>query len=305
MKKTIKYHSKEEGIRIDKYLSGVLSEYTRSQIQQWLKEQAITVNGEVIKSNYKVKVADEIVILVPEEKELSLLPENIPLDIVYEDQDVVVINKPQGMVVHPSAGHETVTLVNALLYHIKDLSSINGVIRPGIVHRIDKDTSGLLVVAKNDVAHEKLSEQLKQRKAERKYLAIVHGNFSHDKGTIDAPIGRSTVNRKSQAVVKGGKEAVTHFTVLEQFDGFSLVECQLETGRTHQIRVHMKYIEHPIAGDPLYGPKKTLKGEGQYLHAKTLSFVHPTTNEEMTFQAELPNNFQQQLKSLASVDLSL
>lgn len=288
----------EQTGRIDKAIVEKFSEFSRSQIQQWLKDGFVTVNGEVVKSNYKAKKGDEIEIIRQEPVELKVEAEDIPLEIVYEDDDVVVINKPQGMVVHPSAGHPGGTLVNALLFHIKNLSSINDVIRPGIVHRIDKDTSGLLMVAKNDAAHESLSEQLREKTAVRQYVALVHGEIPHDKGTIDAPIGRSKINRQSQTVIEGGRSAVTHFTVLENFQDFTLIECQLETGRTHQIRVHMQYIKFPIAGDPLYGPRKTLPGQGQYLHAKTLGFVHPTTGETLHFEADLPANFQEILKTL-------
>ncbi len=288
--------------RIDKVLSDLLKEYSRSQIQQWVKENHVKVNGEIIRSNYKVKPSDEILITIPEPEELDIQAENIPLDIVYEDDDVLVINKPQGMVVHPSAGHSQGTLVNALLYHIKDLSSINGVIRPGIVHRIDKDTSGLLMVAKNDYAHVALAEQLKDKTSLRKYVALVHGEISHDKGEINAPIGRSKNDRKMQAVIEGGKPAVTHFEVLERFEGFTLVQLQLETGRTHQIRVHMKYIGYPVAGDPLYGPRKTLKGNGQFLHAQMLGFKHPTTGQMMIFEAPLPELFEKTLDDLRNND---
>ena len=224
--------------------------------------------------------------------------EDIPLDIIYEDADVAVVNKPQGMVVHPSAGHTSGTLVNALMYHVKDLSSINGVVRPGIVHRIDKDTSGLLMVAKNDKAHNALAAELKDKKSLRKYVAIVHGNLPNDRGVIEAPIGRSDKDRKKQAVTAKGKPAVTRFTVLERFGNYTLVELQLETGRTHQIRVHMAYIGHPVAGDPLYGPRKTLKGHGQFLHAKTLGFTHPTTGELVEFTAEEPAIFKETLEKL-------
>ncbi|MHC5217397.1 RluA family pseudouridine synthase [Enterococcus sp. LJL128] len=288
---------KDETGRIDKVLSERL-DFTRSQIQQWLKDQQVKVNGEVVRSNYKVKKEDMVTIVVPEPEELQIEAEDIPLTIVYEDQDVAVINKPQGMVVHPAAGHPKGTLVNALMYHIKDLSSINGIIRPGIVHRIDKDTSGLLMVAKNDKAHEALAEQLKEKTSVRKYLALVHGEISHDKGEINAPIGRSKADRKMQAVIEGGKPAVTHFQVLERFNDFTLIELQLETGRTHQIRVHMKYIGYPVAGDPLYGPKKTLAGQGQFLHAKLLGFTHPTTGEYMEFEAPLPEIFEKTLEQL-------
>ncbi|MCA5012908.1 MULTISPECIES: RluA family pseudouridine synthase [unclassified Enterococcus] len=288
--------------RIDKVLSDLLKEHSRSQIQQWVKENHVKVNGEIIRSNYKVKPSDEILITIPEPEELDIQAENIPLDIVYEDDVVLVINKPQGMVVHPSAGHSQGTLVNALLYHIKDLSSINGVIRPGIVHRIDKDTSGLLMVAKNDHAHVALAEQLKDKTSLRKYVALVHGEISHDKGEINAPIGRSKNDRKMQAVIEGGKPAVTHFEVLERFEGFTLVQLQLETGRTHQIRVHMKYIGYPVAGDPLYGPRKTLKGNGQFLHAQMLGFKHPTTGQMMVFEAPLPELFEKTLDDLRNND---
>ena len=278
--------------RIDKVLTGLFNDYSRSQIQLWLKDGAVSVNGQVVKANYKVKKNDEIVIAVPEPETLSIEAEDIPLEIVYEDEAVAVVNKPQGMVVHPSAGHPNGTMVNALMYHVKDLSSINGVIRPGIVHRIDKDTSGLLMVAKNDLAHESLAKQLKDKTSLRKYVALVHGVIPHEKGTINAPIGRSKVNRKMQAVREDGKPAVTHFNVLERFNDFTLVELTLETGRTHQIRVHMKYIGYPLAGDPVYGPSKTLKGNGQFLHAKLLGFTHPITGQEMVFEAPLPTIFE-------------
>ncbi|MGM0217266.1 RluA family pseudouridine synthase [Enterococcus sp. AZ126] len=293
---------KQEKGRIDKVLSDLLKDHSRSQIQQWLKDQNITVNGEITRSNYKVKENDEISINIPEPVELDVLAEDIPIEIVYEDDDVLVINKPQGMVVHPSAGHQDGTLVNALLYHIKDLSSINGIIRPGIVHRIDKDTSGLLMVAKNDKAHIALAEQLKDKTSIRKYIALVHGEIAHDKGEINAPIGRSKNDRKMQAVIEGGKPAVTHFEVLERFEGFTLVQLQLETGRTHQIRVHMKYIGYPVAGDPLYGPRKTLKGNGQFLHAEVLGFKHPTTGQMMVFEAPLPELFEKTLDQLRNND---
>ena len=284
--------------RIDKILTGLFNDYSRSQIQLWLKDGAVSVNGQVVKANYKVKKNDEIVIAVPEPETLSIEAEDIPLEIVYEDEAVAVVNKPQGMVVHPSAGHPNGTMVNALMYHVKDLSSINGVIRPGIVHRIDKDTSGLLMVAKNDLAHESLAKQLKDKTSLRKYVALVHGVIPHEKGTINAPIGRSKVNRKMQAVREDGKPAVTHFNVLERFNDFTLVELTLETGRTHQIRVHMKYIGYPLAGDPVYGPSTTLKGNGQFLHAKLLGFTHPITGQKMVFEAPLPTIFEKTLEKL-------
>ncbi|MGY3703065.1 pseudouridine synthase [Vagococcus martis] len=288
--------------RIDKVLAEIYPDYSRSQIQSWLKEEAVSVNGEIVKANYKVKNQDNIDIQVPEPKELTLEAQDIPLEIVYEDDDVIVVNKPQGMVVHPSMGHPSGTLVNALLFHADSLSSINDVIRPGIVHRIDKDTSGLLMVAKNDAAHVALQDELRERKTLRKYVALVHGVIPHEKGKIDAPIGRSKDNRQKQAIISDGKEAVTHFTVLERFLDYTLIECVLETGRTHQIRVHMDYIGYPIVGDPLYGPKKTIKGNGQFLHAKTLAFTHPTTGELMTFDSELPEIFKQTLKEIENND---
>lgn len=288
----------QETGRIDKVLTGLFPDYSRSQIQLWLKEGVVAVNGQPVKANYKVKAKDELFVAIPEPETLDVIAEDIPLTIVYEDEDVAVINKPQGMVVHPSAGHSHGTLVNALMYHVKDLSSINGVIRPGIVHRIDKDTSGLLMVAKNDQAHESLAKQLKDKTSLRKYVALVHGEISHDKGTINAPIGRSKVNRKMQSVREDGKSAVTHFTVIERFEGFTLVELKLETGRTHQIRVHMQYIGFPLAGDPVYGPKKTLPGNGQFLHAQMLGFTHPVTGQEMVFEAPLPEVFEKTLEKL-------
>jgi len=279
----------DAGERIDKFITLQGEEWSRSQIQAWIKEGRVSVGGETVKSNYKVSQDDDVTLRVPPPRELAIQPENIPLDIMYEDADVVVVNKPRGLVVHPAPGHYTGTLVNALLYHCKDLSGINGVLRPGIVHRIDKDTSGLLVVAKNDRAHLGLAEQLKEHTVNRKYVAIVHGVIPHEMGTIDAPIGRDPKNRQQMAVVfENSKPAVTHFVVLERFKDYTLVECKLETGRTHQIRVHMKYIEHPLAGDPKYGPKKTLEIDGQALHAKTLGFTHPRTGEYMEFEAPLP-----------------
>jgi len=284
--------------RIDKVLADNFADYSRSQIQNWLSEGFVFVNDAPVKANYKVKKNDEIVVTIPEPVELELIAQDLPLDIVYEDEDVAVINKAQGMVVHPSAGHPSGTLVNAIMYHIKDLSSINDVIRPGIVHRIDKDTSGLLMIAKNDFAHESLAQQLRDHSSTRKYIALVHGVIPHDLGKIEAPIGRSKSDRKKQAVIEGGKDAITHFQVLERFDDFTLLELELETGRTHQIRVHMAYIGYPLAGDPLYGPKKTLEGNGQFLHAKVLGFKHPRTNEEMMFEVPIPKLFEDTLEKL-------
>lgn len=289
---------KQQKGRIDKVLAEIIPDKTRSAIQLWIKDGYVLVNDEAVKTNYKVQEGDEIKITEPELQELDVVAENIPLEIVYQDSDVVVINKPQGMVVHPSAGHPNGTLVNALLYHIHDLSGINGKIRPGIVHRIDKDTSGLLMVAKNDLAHEKLAAQLKDKTSIREYVALVHGVIPHEKGTIDAPLGRSKVDRKKQDIVDGGRDAVTHFRVLERFKDFTLVSLTLETGRTHQIRVHMKYIGYPVAGDPVYGPRKTLPGNGQFLHAKKLGFKHPKNDEMMVFEMESPTLFEETLKKL-------
>ncbi len=283
--------------RLDKACSEIFSDYSRSQIKQLLDGGNITVNGKTEKAKYKVKSGDVIRLEEPETKTLELRPENIPLDIVYEDDDVIVINKPQGMVVHPAPGHNEHTLVNALLYHCP-LSTINGTFRPGIVHRIDKDTSGLLMVAKNDKAHRSLAKQLKDKTNIREYVALVHGRIAEDEGTINAPIGRSLKDRKKQAVVKDGRNAVTHFEVLKRYRDYTLVKCILETGRTHQIRVHMKYIGHPLVGDPLYGPKKTIKGNGQFLHAGKLGFVHPTTGKLLIFEAPLPKIFQECLEKL-------
>ena len=283
--------------RLDKVCSEIFSDYSRSQIKQLLDGGNITVNGKTEKAKYKVKSGDLIRLEEPETKTLELRPENIPLDIVYEDDDVIVINKPQGMVVHPAPGHDEHTLVNALLYHCP-LSTINGTFRPGIVHRIDKDTSGLLMVAKNDKAHRSLAKQLKDKTNIREYVALVHGRIAEDEGMINAPIGRSLKDRKKQAVVKDGRNAVTHFEVLKRYRDYTLVKCILETGRTHQIRVHMKYIGHPLVGDPLYGPKKTIKGNGQFLHAGKLGFVHPTTGKLLIFEAPLPKIFQECLEKL-------
>ncbi|WP_422803148.1 RluA family pseudouridine synthase [Streptococcus sp. FT1-106] len=288
---------KDSGNRLDKALAD-LTTLSRSQANEEIKKGTVLVNGKAAKAKYAVKVGDIITYEIPEDETLDYEAEDIPLDIIYEDEDVAVINKPQGMVVHPSAGHTSGTLVNALMYHIKDLSTINGVVRPGIVHRIDKDTSGLLMIAKNDISHKALAEELKDKKSLRKYLAIVHGNLPNDRGMIEAPIGRSEKDRKKQAVTAKGKEAVTRFQVLERFGNYTLVELTLETGRTHQIRVHMAYIGHPVAGDPLYGPRKTLKGQGQFLHARTLGFTHPRTGEVMTFTAEAPAIFQERLEEL-------
>ncbi|UCZ51805.1 RluA family pseudouridine synthase [Bacillus shivajii] len=291
----------DKGVRIDKYIADHFQDWSRSLIQQWIKDGHIKVNGEKVKSNYKVSIGDSISINEPEPEPLDVKAEDMDLDIIYEDEDVLVVNKERGMVVHPAPGHYEGTLVNGLMAHCKDLSGINGVMRPGIVHRIDKDTSGLLMVAKNDLAHESLVNQLKNKETKRRYLAIVTGVISHETGTVDAPIGRDDKDRQSMTVTdKNSKEAVTHFHVVERFLNNTLVACDLETGRTHQIRVHMKYIGFPIAGDPKYGPRKKqeLPIEGQALHAETIGFKHPRTNEMLTFHAPLPNDMEECLKEL-------
>jgi 23S rRNA pseudouridine1911/1915/1917 synthase len=288
----------EKSQRIDKVISSLNPDWSRTQVQQWIKDGQVLVNEQQIKTNYKCNVNDEISISIPEPEELDVIPEKMDLDIYYEDGDVLVVNKPKGMVVHPAAGHMTGTLVNGLMAHCKDLSGINGVLRPGIVHRIDKDTSGLLMVAKNDMAHESLVNQLVKKTVTRKYKALVHGNISHDYGTIDAPIARDPKDRQSMTVVDNGKHAVTHFHVIDRFKDFTFVECRLETGRTHQIRVHMKYIGYPLAGDPKYGPRKTLDIDGQALHAAVLGFEHPRSGEYLEFEAPLPTEFQELLLGL-------
>ncbi|MGG0291154.1 RluA family pseudouridine synthase [Bacillus pacificus] len=284
--------------RIDKFVAGINNEWSRTQVQQWIKDDVVTVNGKAVKGNYKVRENDEITVTIPEPEELDIQPEDMNLEIYYEDADVLVVNKPRGMVVHPAPGHTSGTLVNGLMHHCTDLSGINGVMRPGIVHRIDKDTSGLLMVAKNDMAHESLVNQLVAKTVTRRYKAIVHGVIPHDKGTIDAPIARDKKERQSMTVDENGKHAVTHFQVLERFKNFTLVECRLETGRTHQIRVHMKYIGYPLAGDPKYGPKKTLDMNGQALHAGILGFDHPRTGEYIQFEAPIPEVFEDALNIL-------
>ena len=288
----------DSDIRLDKYISEHIENLSRTRVKELIKEKNILVNKKQEKVSYKVQAGDEISVTVPAVKPLDLTPENIPLDIVYEDDDVIVVNKPQGMVVHPSAGHPDHTLVNALLYHTRNLAASPEGFRPGIVHRIDKDTSGLLMIAKNSQARESLEKQLANKTNERYYLAIVHGNFGEENGKIDAPIGRNPNDRKKMAVVENGKNAVTHFKVLEQFKNYSLIKCKLETGRTHQIRVHLSYIGHPVAGDPLYGPKKTLKGSGQFLHAEVLCFKHPKTGKQLTFEVKPPKIFEDTLNEL-------
>jgi 23S rRNA pseudouridine1911/1915/1917 synthase len=289
----------DAGMRIDKFLNGRLPDLSRTHIQELIKSGSVTVNGQSVKPNYKVAANDIIVMERPEPEPLDVRPENIPLDILYEDEEIIVVNKPRGMVVHPAPGHLSGTLVNALLAHCRDLSGINGVLRPGIVHRIDKDTSGVLVCAKTDRAHRALAEQIKAKVTHRIYKAIAHGVFEHDHGTIDAPIGRDEYDRKKMAVTrKNAKEAITHFFVEERFKNYTYVTCRLETGRTHQIRVHLAYIGHPVAGDPKYGPRKTLDIDGQALHAAELGFSHPATGEWMIFRAPLPEDMARLLEQL-------
>ena len=290
------------GTRLDAFLAGQM-EKTRSSVQKLIEEGNVRVNGSPAGKNTRLREGDRVEAVEPPPEVLDVTPQNIPLDIVYEDGDLLVVNKPKGMVVHPAPGNPDGTLVNALLYHCGgSLSGINGVIRPGIVHRIDKDTSGLLIVAKNDRAHQSLAEQIAVHSFTRIYNAVVYGNLKTEEGTISAPLGRHPTDRKRMAVLSsGGREAVTHYRVLERFSGFTLVECRLETGRTHQIRVHMAHIGHPVAGDPVYGPKKCITElHGQCLHARVIGFVHPTTGEYLEFDSGLPPYFQQFLSKLRS-----
>jgi len=291
--------------RLDVFISEKLEGKSRSYVQGLIEEEKVKVNEKLKKSNYKLKLNDLVIVDVPEVTALEIEKEDIPLDILYEDNDVIVINKPQDMVVHPAPGNYSGTLVNALLYHCNDLSGINGVVRPGIVHRIDKDTSGILVIAKNDNAHNRLAEQLKEHSMMRTYYALVEGKLKEDSGTINAPIGRHPVERIKMAVVKNnGKEAITHYKVLERFNHYTLVKCNLETGRTHQIRVHMAYIGHPLVGDTVYGFKKQkFKLQGQVLHAKELGFIHPATNEYMKFTSNIPKYFEDLLENLRKSDI--
>mgnify|MGYP003293771032 FL=1 len=281
----------EAGQRADVVLAAML-ELTRSNMQKLLDEGRAVKGTKVIKSNYKVKLGDEIIVILPEPQPLDVQPENIPLDIIYEDEDVVVVNKARGMVVHPAAGNYSGTLVNALLYHCKNLSGINGVIRPGIVHRLDKDTSGIMICAKNDAAHVSLSEQIQSKTAQRTYLAVVRGNLKTDSGVIETQISRDKDDRKKMAVVKeGGRNAITEYEVVERFGKYTIVKCKLKTGRTHQIRVHMEYLGYPLVGDPKYSPMKTpFSINGQALHSLTLAFDHPRTGERMEFEAKLPED---------------
>jgi 23S rRNA pseudouridine1911/1915/1917 synthase len=290
------------GTRIDKFVVSAMPDCSRSYLQQLIEDGHIRVNQKTVKSNYKLRQRDIIQIMLPEPEILSVEPENIPLDIIYEDDQVIVVNKPKDMVVHPAAGHYSGTLVNALMYHCGDsLSSINGVFRPGIVHRIDRNTTGLLVACKSDLAHRSLSEQFQVHSITRVYTAIVYNHFNQDEGTVDAPIGRSKKDRKKMAIDPKGRHAVTHYKVLQRLkNNFSLIECRLETGRTHQIRVHMASIHHPLLGDDVYGPKSgPFQTEGQVLHAGTLGFIHPVTGEYMEFHSELPEYFQRIIEKLS------
>lgn len=281
-----------QGSRLDKYLAEN-TDLSRSFLQDMIKDQKVLVNNNIAKSSYKVILGDEISLFIPDLEELDVIPQNIPLDILYEDEDIIVINKAKGMVVHPSCGHPDGTLVNALLYHCHDLSGINGKLRPGIVHRIDKDTSGCLVIAKNDKAHVQLAKQIETKQAYREYRLVVQGNIQHDDGLIDAPIGRDPKDRQKMTVIaENAKDARTHFHVLKRYGQYTYLSCRLETGRTHQIRVHMKYIQHPIIGDEKYGKKCAFKDtKGQVLHAYKLKLIHPTKGIEMEFIAELPTYF--------------
>ena len=298
---TFAAEKEDVGTRIDVFLAENMEDLSRSGVQKLIDEGLITLNGGKTKANYKLREKDIIDVTVPEAKEVEILPENIPLDILYEDADVIVVNKPQGMVVHPAPGHFSGTLVNALMFHCGDeLSGINGEKRPGIVHRIDKDTSGVLMIAKNDMAHQSLAAQLAEHSITRKYNAVVYNGFNEDEGTVDQPIGRNPQDRKKMAVTqKHSRHAVTHYRVIERMEKFTLIEAQLETGRTHQIRVHMTHIGHPLLGDPVYGPKKQpINLEGQALHARVLGFIHPRTGEYMEFEAPLPKHFEALLERL-------
>lgn len=284
--------------RLDKALKSLLPDKSRSYLSKCIEEGKIYVNGNITNQSYIVKLNDEITFDDIEKKPLDIEAKDMNLDIVYEDEDVAIVNKPKGMVVHPAAGNYDNTLVQGLLYELDDLATINGVVRPGIVHRIDKDTTGLLMIAKNDKASLSLTEQLKNHTCKRRYQALVYGTIVENKGKINAPIGRSKDDRKKMAVVADGKPAVTHFNVIERYKGFTLIECQLETGRTHQIRVHLEYIGHPLVGDTTYGRRKVIGDQGQFLHAKIIGFKHPSTNEWMEFNSELPSYFVDYLNTL-------
>ena len=307
MKRELQYEvtAEEDGLRLDQYIAGRCMDLSRSYIQKLIKESRVTINKNIqTKTKTAVQESDIVNVSLPDPKELEIKPQDIPLDILYEDNDVLVVNKPKGMVVHPAPGHYEDTLVNAVLYHCRDnLSGINGVLRPGIVHRIDKDTTGALIVCKNDKAHQKNADQLRAHTITRSYRAIVYNNFSEDEGMINAPIGRHPTNRKKRMVTeKNSKEAITHYKVLDHLNHkFNYIECRLETGRTHQIRVHMSHIGHPLLGDEVYGPvnSKFKNLQGQTLHAATIGFIHPTTEEYMEFSAPLPDYFEKLLKTLA------
>ena len=291
---TTKFVVTEEqvGSRIDVLVSTYMTNISRTRAAELVRNGLVLINGAVKKAKYKPQVGDEIEISVPEVAALEIISEDLNLDIIYEDSSIAIVNKPSGMVVHPSLGHSNGTLVNGLMHAIKDLSGINGERRPGIVHRIDKDTSGILMVAKNDKAHESIVTQFKEKTVKREYVALVHGVIDHDLGKVDAPIGRDPKDRIRYDVVLGGKESVTHFEVLQRFTQYTLVKCRLETGRTHQIRVHMRYIGHPLVGDSLYGPRKTqVSNFGQFLHAKSIGFDHPETDVFLEFEAEMPEEF--------------
>lgn len=292
--------SDSENERIDIYISSHIEDMSRNSVQKLITEGNIKVNSKLVKSNYKLKKNDEIEVVMPEPQVLDVVAENINIEIVYEDDDIAVINKFQGVVVHPAPGHSSGTLVNGLMYHLKNLSSINGILRPGIVHRLDKNTSGLMIVAKNDKSHNYLAECLKEHSIYRIYYALVEGNIKEDQGKIDAPLGRSVKDRKKRAVTtKNSKEAITNFWVLQRYVNYTLVKVKLETGRTHQIRVHMKYIGHPVVGDDVYGSKTNKFGlSGQLLHSKILGFVHPSTKEYVEFDSELPSYFSNVLNKL-------
>ena len=289
----------ENNCRLDKVIALKMKDLSRTQIQEMISNGSVLVNGKATKAGYKTKLNDQIEIMMEDNVDLDIEPEDIPLKIVYEDKDVIVVDKPTGMIVHPSPGITKGTLVNALLFHCKDLSGINGVNRPGIVHRIDKETSGLLMIAKNDAAHRSLSSQLKNHTVTRRYVALVHGLIPHVKAKIDAPIGRNPKDRQSMCVTRNNsKEAITNFTVLKRYKNMSLIECRLETGRTHQIRVHMSYIGYPVYGDPKYGRRKDDFSYGQFLHAKKLGFIHPVTQKYLEFESELPDYFKAKLNEL-------
>ena len=295
----------QEGERIDRYLSEEMEDRSRSYIQKLIKDQYVIVHQKPVKANYRLSLGDMVEITLPEAKEPDIIPENIPLDILYEDQDIIIVNKPKQMVVHPAPGHYSGTLVNALMYHCgQELSGINGTMRPGIVHRIDMDTTGSLIVCKNDMAHQSLSEQLKVHSIKRVYVAIVHGNIKEDNGTVNAPIGRHPTERKKMSIhTKNGRNAITHYKVLERFGEYTYIQCALETGRTHQIRVHLASIGHPLVGDQVYGPRKCPfpKLQGQTLHAKTLGIIHPRTGEYLEINAPLPDYFIELLDRLRNI----